>query len=42
MSGATILFGRPLLGLYTSDSEVIEIGGAAYKSLDDCIYLLPV
>ncbi|MGI6188299.1 MAG: MATE family efflux transporter [Clostridiales bacterium] len=33
MSGATILFGRPLLGLYTSDSEVIEIGMLRIKVL---------
>jgi len=26
MGGATILFGRPLLGIYTSDPKVIELG----------------
>lgn len=26
LGGATILFGRPLLGIYTSDPEVIELG----------------
>jgi Na+-driven multidrug efflux pump len=26
MSGAVLLFGRSLLGMYTSDSEVIELG----------------
>lgn len=33
MGGATLLFGRPLLGLYTSDSEVIELGMQRMKVL---------
>lgn len=26
LSGATLIFGRPLLGIYTSDQEVINLG----------------
>ncbi|HHW47348.1 MAG TPA: MATE family efflux transporter [Clostridiaceae bacterium] len=33
VSGATLLFGRPLLGMYTSDTEVIDLGMLRLKVL---------
>ncbi|MGE5614503.1 MAG: MATE family efflux transporter [Bacillota bacterium] len=33
ISGSILLFGRPLLGMYTSDSEVIELGMMRMKVL---------